>query len=41
MEGAEDGIEAILAAMLTASYAAYETVAEDLWVAALDSHFDL
>ncbi len=32
------GIEAILAAMITAAYAAFEALASDLWVAALNKH---
>jgi hypothetical protein len=35
------GIEAALAAMLTTSYAAFETMAADLWVAALNRHVEL
>lgn len=35
------GIEAILAAMITASYAAFEALAVDLWVAAVDKHSSL
>ena len=35
------GIEAILAAMITASYAAFETMAADPWVVAVNRHFAL
>ena len=32
------GIEAIMAAMITAAYAAFETMASDLWIAAVNRH---
>ena len=35
---AREGVEAVLAAMVVASYAAFETLAADLWVAALNRH---
>jgi len=35
---AREGVEAVLAAMVMASYAAFETLAADLWVAALNRH---
>lgn len=35
------GVEAALAAMITAAYAAFETMAADLWVAAVNRHFVL
>jgi hypothetical protein len=33
-----EGIEAVLAAMVMASYAAFETLAADLWIAAVNRH---
>jgi hypothetical protein len=35
------GIEAILASMLTSSYAAFEALASDLWVSAVNKHTEL
>ena len=36
-----EGIEAVLAAMVMASYAAFETLAADLWIAAVNRHHAL
>jgi hypothetical protein len=41
IEAACEGIEAIFAAMVMASYAAFETLAADLWVAAVNRHHRL
>ena len=34
-------IEAVLGAMITSAYSAFETLAADLWVATVDMHFEL
>lgn len=38
---AKDGIEAVMASMVMASYAAFETLAADLWIAAVNRHHAL
>ena len=41
IDPAREGVEAVLAAMVMASYAAFETLAADLWVEAVNRHNSL